>query len=1102
MSLLTDLQSLNLDGILNARASIRASVQAPGLQAVVSGGASVTALGRVGASLQALQTDFQNPTALFRPLVDAVSQACSDRMGGTFSDRMGGTFAGGTLRMDIAGVPVGSYAAAVREGATLMSRLFRGLSLEPESLSRLLNISLDEAVDRVKSVMGGFTQVGLGNVGQFRGIIETVEGGLPIDPGRFTNLALDVLLPFPASGLSTMRDNLKLILDGIGSLHLPQGRTAGLVIALDAVASAAATGDIHALERALRLLEQVRANTIATLRADLLAAIEQIDRLHLDRLLAPIVEASEALRTARSGILETLEDWQARLAHARTQVEDFDPAEVIPIIHRFVQILEEHARREVAARVDAAVLQLEEWIRKLLSHLPLRDLRNQISAFFHDVAQAIEDADLDRFAEAAHDALAQVEAALDITALENDVQAALHTARQAITEALGGVVAALETLTHEVNALAGQAEDILGRVANALEDFQKAMDAVATAVDKLGIEQAAQQVVQTLTTLRETAEKLLTVAPLPESMRPLVQQLIDTLNSVDFDVVFKPVRDAVAQFQIPDAQAQLITEALQTARTTIENLIPTELIASIEAEVKEVLDVIRDFDPSTLLSGVTAYIDKAADFLESLDPRPHVAEIRQPFQAVLDAIDAAHPRILLQPVIEAYDSLLGNIPLPAPETVVRQSGEALNAAGSRLGQAVAEPLRRAAPPGTVEIPADTEAGRAQPPPVPELDGVRPGDIIRFFGYLPAKLRQALSGLEAGPAGDILREIDARCAGLARNLRQLQGELWGMEARLEQEIDALFIPVGAAQLRAQRAIQANFSVGDARVNASLMGVAQAGPGNMRAALSEPRGLLAARARRAAESAGGHVGSALDRAADALERCRLSGLTGDLDALLAALDPEPIAAEFDAFVAAILRKAPSVLTQVRADIEAIWRRVQAILAEFNPGTQAQKFLVALNVLREELELLDPRRLADELGDIHAAIRRAIAAYDPAVLAADIAQTLTTLAGRLRALDPAALLGDLSFLNDIVAQVEAASPAKALAGVGASLSEVGQRLAKVDPAALLEAIERLGPRIVEEFQHAVEDIRHEIVALLEALRYAHAQAGVSVEVEASVG
>jgi hypothetical protein len=102
----------------------------------------------------------------------------------------------------------------------------------------------------------------------------------------------------------------------------------------------------------------------------------------------------------------------------------------------------------------------------------------------------------------------------------------------------------------------------------------------------------------------------------------------------------------------------------------------------------------------------------------------------------------------------------------------------------------------------------------------------------------------------------------------------------------------------------------------------------------------------------------------------------------------------------------------------------------------------------------------------------------------------------------LNPATLLGDLSFLDNILEEVQAAVPTHALQGVGESLVDVGNRLVELDPNGLLDAIENLGPRIIGQVEDALDKIRDEIVALLESIRYANANASVSVSASMGVG
>jgi hypothetical protein len=54
MTLLSDLKSLDLSNILDARASITAAMEKPELEGVLSGGAAQTALAGLGTSLQTL----------------------------------------------------------------------------------------------------------------------------------------------------------------------------------------------------------------------------------------------------------------------------------------------------------------------------------------------------------------------------------------------------------------------------------------------------------------------------------------------------------------------------------------------------------------------------------------------------------------------------------------------------------------------------------------------------------------------------------------------------------------------------------------------------------------------------------------------------------------------------------------------------------------------------------------------------------------------------------------------------------------------------------------------------------------------------------------
>jgi hypothetical protein len=1094
MTLLADLQSIDLGQIVTARASIRAAVDNPELQAVLDGGAAQSALAGLGGGLQTLREGFDEPAALLQPLVEAVT--------------------GLLAPLSTDDLPLDRYLEAVQAGAALIAGLLQGFGSDASQFGASLpglaggpgGTSLGGTLDRVQALVGDVTQVSLAeDLGRFRRTVELVERGVPLDPQAFAGLAVEVLLPFPRSNLLQMRQIASQALAGTAALALPPGRTSGLTVALEAVATVAARGDAAALEQALADLERARNNTLSVLGNDLLRFQQELGRLRLDQLLEPLVTASRGLRNAGEGMLEYLERWRRLLAAVRQGVEGLSAADVSAMMAQIVGLMEDAARTEVFQVYEAAVLKIEEWIRALFRELSLRPLRARVTAFFRAAAQAIRDADLDRPAREVRALLDEIESTAGSADLAAQVQAALQEIQALLDGTLGQVLGALETISGAVDDVAAEAEAILQRAVAALAAFRSSLDEITAAVEQLGIDEATRQVVAAIRDLRETAEELLTAAPLPEPMRPLIEQLIATLEGVDLEVAFRPVRTAVAELQIPDEVSATLTEALQATAGALDNLIPAELIASIEAEVGAALDVIRDFDPASLLGEVTAFVEEAAAFVEGLDPVPFVDQVRGPFQAVLDAIDAVHPRVLLAPVIEAYDGVLGSVSILSPDVAMDSLSTLAGASGENLARSTMAPVSQLAPQGAVTSGApggdgagDSGGGTPSPSQPPPLAGdFRPGDVVRVLAYLPDKLREALSTLEAGPAGQALAAVDALCAGLARDLRALRAALNDVERRLAADLDALLAPLGPAQLRAQLSIRASFDGGSLDVDGALAVVAQAGPGAMRHHLAGNTRAARGEVRSASLALSGRAGAALDAAAQALESSLLASLTGDLDAFLAALDPEPIAAELDALTAALFAKTPELLDALGDELLAVESRFRALVEELSPGSQVDRFARVLDVLRQEIDVLDPGRLADELGEVHAALRRAVAAYDPAVFAAEIRELVMGVASELRALDPAALLGDLSLLDDIAARVEAALPTQALAGVGESLAGVGEELRRLDPSGLLDAVEALGPQLIAAFEQAVEAIRQEMVALLQALRYASTSARAQVEV-----
>ena len=1086
MSLLDDIQGIDLSAVLNARASISVSISADDFQALMDGQGITQALSGLGSTIDALQNAQSEPQALLLPLVDAVG--------------------GLSEFFDTDDIEIAEFIDVIREGAEIVTQILSSIGDgDPAAFRMPTGDRLGDVLDHVGNFTGHFSSVGFDGAASVKALIERVDQGFPADARQFAESAVDLLLPFNVSNLSAIRTGLDSMIGGAASISVDLNVNAGLLASLERIKLAAEAKNAAAVNLELNQLTTIRSNTINSIRAILGQVTAQIQALNIEQHVAAIEQVAGAFRVNSEGALEFMDNLRSQFALVRNLIETAELPDLGPIIDNIALRAEEMLRQTVEVPIDQAVNDLKTWLRDQLAYLKLRYYRGQITAFFQKVEKEIRAADLDGPAREARAFLDAIEAAIGNFDLDSEIQSALGDVGTTITNTITTIQNSLQAVVDGVNAAAATAQSILEQVADKLEQFQQVINSITDAVEQLGIEQARDQVIAAIEDLKEIAESILGVAPLPDAMRPMVEDVIRELDKIDVNEVLSPVFDALGNLTIPSSVTDPINEILAEASQAIENLITEELIASLEAEFQNAIAELEKFDPANLLSEVTQYFDQAADFIEGLDPRPIVAEIRGPFDAVVQAIDAVHPNRLLRPVIEAYEGVFSALEVPEPGESLGGLNETLNNTAEQIGQQVSQPLTQL----TGQQVREADEDPPDEGPATDLPEVRPGDIIRLLGYIPNKLREALQELEAGPAGEVLAAIDSLCGGLARDLRQMQQELWAVEKRAFAGIEAILKPLGSAQMQAQLAIQANFQAGidsgsgdvSVDIGASMNLLGSLSTGSMRSELSQE--LADARRNIAAiiGQAGGSRGSLMDRLAATLENCALGQIGNDLDALLAALDPEPLALELDAAARAAINRLPEITALLDGGARTAIERLLALAQQFNPVAQALKFLTVFEVIREELELLNPRRLATELGEIHGAIREIVLAYDPGVFAEEIFDVIEVVAAQIRSLDPGALLGDLTQFDGLTSTLSSLSPATALAGIDGQLDEVGARLREINLTEMLDAINGLPPRIEDSVSQAGQAVIDNLKALLESIQY-FSGVSASVSVEASVG
>lgn len=1081
MTLLDDLRALDLSSILAAKADISVTVNADELIALVGDGAATAVLGDVGSAIRTAVDAFEDPAALVEPITSALTMLLNE--------------------ID-ADIPLGDYVEAVTSAARVVADLVAVLSGDPSEIT-VGDLDLGRALEQAGGPFRDHAAVISGNLARFRALVQSVERGLPADAAALTGAALEIVLPFPTGSIDAVRTWALQLSGRLDGIAIDPRLTEGLAAALAQVKAAADAGDAAAVQTALSALADVRAHTIQQLAAALRGVAGAVSGLRVHDGAAPIHELRSVLAGADETVFELLGGWRDMIASVRATVGSIDATAAVQFFDAILDKAEVAARDVLLAGVDASVEVVKQWLRDLLREIPIRPLRTQVSEALTGAAQAVAEADLDTPVQAVRRLLTEVSTVLTDADPAALVQAAVSQLESVIREALDELQHALARITGAINDVAEQAESVLQRAVGGVREFREAVDDVTAAIESAGIVDAANDIAATIRDLREQVSELLAKAPVPEALRDAVGQLVSTLESIDLDAAIgAPLRQLAAQVQIPSDVATTVRDGLDAVAQAVASLVPDAVIADLESLMRDTLAEIEKLDVSKLTSGMTELLDSAASVFEQVQVAELMAPVGDIFDRIVATVDRVHPRVVLRPAIDLYAQILGAVALPDPQSVTARAGALTSQAGESLARAAAEPARRAvSSSATTPAAGSAPMGGAGPAREDQPADLRPGDIVRLVGFLPAKLREALVGLGTDAAGDVLRAIDNLLTATAGSLRDVRDRIVGLDG-VRGALDAALAPITAVQVDAMLSLQgsAAMGAGGLDIDVSLSLVASANPAELELELAGERALVAERCRIAASSLTGEVADDLDEAADLLDAVLPSALLGDVDAFLAALDPEPIAAEFDTLLAAVVDATPAFLTAAGTELRAIERRVRALIETFNPGTLMQRFLGVLDVVREELSLLDPGRLADELGEVHAEMKAALLAYDPLVLATELDGLIAQVAAAIRGLDPANVMPDLGGIATQVARVADIVPVNALAGVGTGLSAVGEELRALDVQDLLDAVNALGPDIAEKITILIETVRDEIVALLETIRYTSTSASASVSV--SVG
>jgi hypothetical protein len=1111
-SVLERLGELDLSGVVAGRSSITAAMSVPDLTRVAQQGIGPVALGSLGSDLQALNGLLSgDPAALLQPLGGLIEEVT------------------GHLHI---GVEPGTVLDATRTAVELVSAIVAALGGNLTPLSHALGREVPSLLGGVAGRIGVQPSAALSDLAAFGRTVVQLEAGAPADPHALVDLIIDATLPFPSASLKGLRVHIDTLRSSARSLTLPDSRILGLQQAIASVTLAAGGSDTGTLLRSLDMLEQVRVATVAQLGRDVLSLSNGIDALQLPALAGELESLTAPLHTAESGVLDVLATLRSQVLAVDQLVADVD----FPAAAQAIDALVGGVETQIVSAIEPALEEVVGSARRRLSgfldQLGLRKGRDEILGAVHDVAKAISEHDPTQPLHEMYGALDAVRAALDPATLHDTVQHALSSVVTAAENALQGVIDALSGIRTAIQAVAQDAEPIVTDATDAVEAFAGVVRGVESALESLDFAKLGDSVSQSLHDIRQTVQTVTSAVSLPDALKPEIRALADQIRAIDLQVAIEtPVAQALGGLRFPDD----VTQSLDAVVDKIRHIVPSELVASIEQDVNGVLDQLTHLHPDVALGALDDVVHGLASQIGSFKLADHVSVLEPAFTALRSALAEIDPARLFRPIIAAFDALMAALSIPHATAVGQSLGAGIGTAVDAGVRAVMAPISSLpGVTGAAGLPAAPAVGSSAGSS-PSADSatpsggaggagtattgggggggtdahsIRPGDAIRLLGHLPAMLRDALQALDAAGAEEFLHAIDSVTTALAADLRLVAVEVGDIEDRvtavLQQMTHSMAVPVANAQLAVVEHVRVQGEAGPVTfdLDAKLLAIGRAGPAGLVADLGATTGPAVAGVRRGVGRLGGSTASALERAASALERCRLAGVTSDLDAFLAAIDPEPVAAAVDALVSTAMRRGPDLVTAFGDTLVHIMERIRALIERYQPAAIAMRFLPLLQIIDDEISLLDPRALAAEVEDVYNIIVGTVAAYDPAAIAATVDAEIAAVVTELHSFSASSLIPDTSFLQPLADKIQGASPLPALHDAATNLDALGVRLADVDLDQLVADVNGLGPKVSDGVDRAVESIKREILALLDALQFGAANASASVSVSGSVG
>jgi hypothetical protein len=661
----------------------------------------------------------------------------------------------------------------------------------------------------------------------------------------------------------------------------------------------------------------------------------------------------------------------------------------------------------------------------------------------------------------------------------NDIKEGIEDVSQSVADAIGQFSGALNSLSEELDGLAGQIEAV---------DFSAAGEAS----------------VALIAGIREQVEAVVGSDDVPDAARAAIGVAAVALKKVEFSVeISEPFSAALDTIDVSVVTAPL-EQVTARVRDALEKVTPAAIIAELEQPFERLLEELQRLRPEALLAGLSQEFQRLVAALENLRPERLVAPLDAEFKKLTGALrKAIDPAPLFAPLKALYKTLMDLVELLDLEKILGlilgKTAHFPELLGSRLQQTLQSRLTGSAA------------------PIAEAAGelLQWGDFLRPLASIVMQVRSKVQRLAEGVLQDAFEALQVP----VRLVAGLADTAGGLATRAANGIEqrSRRLNLFAAGGSAQDLLMALNELEGAIASASIEGQAGIAINGHMAAIRVDLGAHASM--NTGTQAASHiasVGAALN-APDLANALRVAGERVRAlvpDALLADTPATPIAAriaslfdvidftaladELDAIGSRIRARLEAFARQIAAALIKIWNHFYEAILPVTPVGILGRIQQGMQRVRAEFTVLDPAALEQEVRDLVDALVDGLDLFSPASLAGQLNGVFDAVKQKVQQLNPVTLLGDLSPIDAVIDQFEALRPSIVLAPLIESTADLAASLEAVLAidlgASLRAAVERLRAQV----EAVVAEVEAEFQALLSFLE---SQAGGGISVSGGV-